>query len=128
MVSVLLVFSSSCCPCCCVGVGLSLPWILTPLCLTSLWCCSADTWSPAIQGEEGLGRVLGVVWILDSEDRCGGWVLGSILYHLSAASEAAIDSLDMVLVTISAQVQRGWDQCGSLHTELSQGYCWDHQT
>ena len=63
MVSVLLVFSSSCCPCCCV-VGLSLPWILTPLCLTSLWCCSADTWSPAIQGEEGLGRVLGVVWIV----------------------------------------------------------------
>ena len=32
------------------------------------------------------------------------------IYHLSAASEAAIDNLDMVLVTISAQVQGG---CGT---------------
>ena len=51
------------------------------------------------------------------------WGLGSILYHLSAASEAAIDNLEMGLVTISAQVQGG-----SLHTELSQGYWWDHQS
>ena len=56
------------------------------------------------------------------------WELENSSKHLSAASEVTIDSLEMGLVTISAQVQRGWDQCGSLHTELGQGYFWDHQT
>ena len=35
---------------------LSLPWILSPLCLTSLRCCSADTWSPATTRRGGVRR------------------------------------------------------------------------
>ena len=112
---VLPVFTRPCTVCCCcVGVGLASASHGSSHPSVSLhWGAAVRTPGHLQQqGEEGLGRVLGVVRMVWVGDRGSGWGLGNSSKHLSAASEAARDNLEVVLVreagTSAAYFMQSW--------------------